>query len=94
MTSNAFITLNGGTPAFDRSMIDWHASEIRAAQAMMQLTVMPENIETMSQAVINEFAAYVADINRRFEVPILLRYGHEMNGMNQKEKRNQITYAT
>ena len=47
---------------------------------MMQLTVLPMNIETMSQAVIDEFATFLAEVNVRFDVPILLRYGHEMNG--------------
>jgi hypothetical protein len=61
-------------------MINWHASEIRIVQAMMQLTVLPMNIETMSQAVIDEFATFMAEVNSRFDVPILLRYGHEMNG--------------
>jgi hypothetical protein len=61
-------------------MINWHASEVRSVQAMMQLTVLPMNIETMSQAVINEFATFVAQINTRFDVPVFLRYGHEMNG--------------
>lgn len=79
-SSNAFVTLNAGSPAFDRDMIIWHASEIRAVQAMMQLTVLPMGIETMSQAVIDEFATFLAEINVRFDVPILLRYGHEMNG--------------
>jgi hypothetical protein len=69
-----------GSDYFDRGNLQWHAEEISKAKGIFQLTIQPYDIENMSQNAMNELAAYCRRINIAMSVPILLRYGHEMNG--------------
>lgn len=61
-------------------MITWHAQEIQKYGAIFQLTIEPDaNMDIMPQDMLSNLALACKTINE-FGVPILLRYGHEMNG--------------
>jgi hypothetical protein len=47
----------------------------------LELTLDPgEDIRNLGDAIFVDFAKYLAAMNSQYGVPIILRYGHEMNG--------------
>lgn len=61
-------------------MLRWQGEEVRKIGAILGLTVQPDaTIATLPQATLDQLAQECLDINKK-GVPVLLRYGHEMNG--------------
>ena len=56
------------------------ARNIRNVGGIMQLSVVPSDIQDMRQSLLNKFALDCKIINEEYRVPILLRYAPEMNG--------------
>lgn len=80
---NAFLEINNiASPNFpyDSGLLRWHGQQVGRFGGILQLTIQPLAIATLQQTVIDTLADQCRDINREFKVPILLRYGHEMNG--------------
>jgi hypothetical protein len=61
-------------------MIEWHVQQVQQAGGMFELTMEPNNIDGIPDAILEEFALKMREYNERYGVPILLRWGHEMNG--------------
>ena len=87
-------TLNGRLPnlfnafykypsTWDKNMLNWHASLLNGLGhgPILQLSLDPDNYDVMTDAGYADIATECARINSDFGVPILLRWGHEMNGM-------------
>lgn len=79
---NAFIQLDPTMKKWiDQDMILWHASEIQKIGGMFMLTIEP--VVPMDQILpshVEEIAKLMHRVNFDMGVPVLLRYGHEMNG--------------
>ena len=81
--SNGFFAI--GDPAFpapyQRNILEWFAQETSKIGAILQLSVQPFDIATLPLTTLQALADDCARINQFYGVPILLRYGHEMNGV-------------
>jgi hypothetical protein len=75
---NAFLILDEDQP-FRFETMKWHGEESARLGSIFQLTIECINPLTISDALLEKIAQHCADINSK-GVPILLRYGHEMNG--------------
>ncbi|TPX61974.1 mannan endo-1,4-beta-mannosidase [Spizellomyces sp. 'palustris'] len=77
---NTFMRLvNDPVNPVDQNMLDWHAQEVINAGGIMALTLEPIDMKGVTDAIIDK----VTDHFRRLNAggcPIILRYGHEMNG--------------
>ncbi|KAI8618751.1 glycoside hydrolase superfamily [Chytriomyces sp. MP71] len=79
---NTFMEFNLKLPGlFDASSLNWFGSEAGRIGAMLEITMQPtsdlnqyttDNLDTLSKAC--------AAVNSKYGVPILMRFGHEMNG--------------
>ncbi|KAI8916244.1 glycoside hydrolase superfamily [Gorgonomyces haynaldii] len=76
---NAFTKVTGTD--FQKDMITFHAQETGLAGGILELTVDPgSQIEGISDQTWRDLATHLRTVNSKFGVPILLRFGHEMNG--------------
>ena len=67
-------------PPFDYNMLQGQAAEIQLNNGIFQVTLQPNrNMANFSQASLDSFASACREINAK-GIPIMLRYGHEMNG--------------
>ncbi|KAI9017190.1 glycoside hydrolase superfamily [Gaertneriomyces semiglobifer] len=79
----AFLKLDPTTtPPYNKDMLQWHAEETARAGGILQVTLEPviNDLTTIPQAMLEDFALQCQDINSKMGVPIIIRYGHEMNG--------------
>ena len=76
---NAFIKITNRD--FQADMISWHVKECQKIGCILQLSAQPDvDIATLRDSQLDAFATHLAHCNHFYGVPILLRYGHEMNG--------------
>ncbi|KAI8916241.1 glycoside hydrolase superfamily [Gorgonomyces haynaldii] len=77
---NGFIDMNATD--FQIDMINWMAQEISFIGAIFEVTVVPKGtpIEEIPDSLLYKFAQQMQHINALYGVPVLLRFGHEMNG--------------
>ena len=68
-----------GTPEIRYGDFRWHAENIAEFRGIFALTIEPTAMDTPSNALLERIAAFCKELNE-MGVPILLRYGHEMNG--------------
>ncbi|KAI9348554.1 glycoside hydrolase superfamily [Obelidium mucronatum] len=69
--------------AFDNETLDSIASECGRTGTMLELTLLPElqqALDQQIQEVYDSVATALSDINRKYGVPVFLRYAPEMNG--------------
>jgi hypothetical protein len=73
-------------------MLLWHGKEAQRISAYLELTIepsrSPSEISTIPIALLTQIADHCYKINTEYGTPILLRFGHEMNGnltLNIKE---------
>ncbi|KAI9310351.1 glycoside hydrolase superfamily [Obelidium mucronatum] len=67
--------------AFDNNTLNWFGSECGRTGSILELTLEPlAGIQGLTPAIYESVAVALADINRKYGVPVFLRYGHEMNG--------------
>ncbi|KAI8928796.1 glycoside hydrolase superfamily [Entophlyctis helioformis] len=79
--SNAFMRINPELPVpFDYDLLTWHVWQVSLVGGIFELTIEPLYIERITEAILDRFAQSLRDLNAKYGVPILLRYGHEMNG--------------
>ena len=74
------VTVN---PPYDPSLLNWFGSEVGKIGGMLELTMAPVNqpLSIITNDAIAILAKQCLDVNTRYGVPILLRWGHEMNGI-------------
>ncbi|KAJ3097272.1 hypothetical protein HDU97_005046 [Phlyctochytrium planicorne] len=79
---NAFVQLNMDNPEpFDFDLLAWHGAEVKLIQGMLELTIEPvTDIDGIPDSLYDKIAQKLRDVNVAQGVPILLRFGHEMNG--------------
>ncbi|KAJ1552035.1 hypothetical protein HK405_012931 [Cladochytrium tenue] len=79
---NTFMELSmDNNPVYDTNMLNWFASEVAKVGGILEVTMAPtSNISEVSDAAMLTLAQQLRDININRGVPVLLRYGHEMNG--------------
>ncbi|KAJ3114083.1 hypothetical protein HDU96_002578 [Phlyctochytrium bullatum] len=79
---NAFMQLDPTrAQPFDYNMLMWHASEVQLVKGILELTIEPiVDIAQIKDETYDQIAGWARDINVQKGVPILLRFGHEMNG--------------
>jgi hypothetical protein len=71
----------GNTPMYDKNLLNWFGSEVGKVGGMLELTMAPDSdLASLPDSVLDQLAQQCKDINTRYGVPILLRFGHEMNG--------------
>ncbi|RKO93867.1 glycoside hydrolase superfamily [Blyttiomyces helicus] len=88
---NTFFSLSN--TFFDNNTLHWQAQLAQEQHAMLEVTVFPWDyvldyngtkgtfvIEDISDQMLSDVAYAFAYINKMYGVPVLLRYGHEMNG--------------
>ncbi|KAJ8327407.1 hypothetical protein QVD99_008049 [Batrachochytrium dendrobatidis] len=79
--SNAFVMFDPTIPnPMDYNLLTWHVWQVSLVGGIFQLTVQPVNINQIPDSTLDTFAQALRDLNAKYGVPILLRYGHEMNG--------------
>ncbi|KAJ3066958.1 hypothetical protein HDU98_009789 [Podochytrium sp. JEL0797] len=80
---NTFMELfaNDANP-YDNSSLNWFASEVGRVGGILELTMMPasQNMTAYSDAVFDRLGRDLSLMNSVYRVPILFRFGHEMNG--------------
>lgn len=79
---NTFMEMNmDTTPPYDFNSLNWFGSEVGKVGGILEVTMAPTStLPELSDAVLDQFAQQLYDINSRYGVPVLLRWGHEMNG--------------
>ncbi|KAI8912503.1 glycoside hydrolase superfamily [Gorgonomyces haynaldii] len=82
---NGFLQLDStASPPINWAMFDWHGQEARRVSAVLQMTIepsrSPSEIDTIPESILDAIAQQCLAINTKYGTPILLRYGHEMNG--------------
>jgi hypothetical protein len=67
---------------WSQDMLRWHASLLQKLGhgPIYQLSIDPDDYATMTDEAYDAIAVECAYINSEYGVPILLRWGHEMNG--------------
>ncbi|KAJ3025157.1 UNVERIFIED_CONTAM: hypothetical protein HDU68_007426 [Siphonaria sp. JEL0065] len=68
---------------YDQSMLNWYGSEAGRVGAMLELTVQiagPNAVRVLTDEHFDALSKGVAAVNSAYGVPVLLRFGHEMNG--------------
>ncbi|KAJ3095957.1 hypothetical protein HDU97_006343 [Phlyctochytrium planicorne] len=80
---NAFmkIDMTNITMPFDVNTLRWHGYEVQKVRGMLELTLEPvSDIAQIPDDIYDLIGRELRDINSQKGVPVLLRYGHEMNG--------------
>ncbi|KAI9325510.1 glycoside hydrolase superfamily [Zopfochytrium polystomum] len=79
---NTFMEMNMDTnPPYDQNSLNWFGSEVARVGGILEVTMAPTSpLEQLPDNVLDAFAKQLLDINSRYGVPVLLRWGHEMNG--------------
>ena len=78
---NAFLRMDPTTsPIIDFANFDWHGQEVRNIGGILSLTIEPIAMAQITDAMINELADRCLMVNEKYGVPMMLRFGHEMNG--------------
>ena len=84
---NDFFTFDyRSTPKWDINNMNWHADQISRVGrgTIYEMTMSPVmEMGEIPISALEEIANECQRINMDFGLPILLRYGHEMNGKNQ-----------
>ena len=85
---STFININ--ETDFQKTSIDWMAQEAQKAEAMLEITLLPNDprpdrptplrIEDIPDDTLYAFAMQMRRVNSIYGVPVFLRYVHEMNG--------------
>ncbi|EGF81320.1 hypothetical protein BATDEDRAFT_36866 [Batrachochytrium dendrobatidis JAM81] len=76
---NSFVNINA--TGFQSDIIIWNAQQAGQVGAMLELTLMPTApIDTIPTTILWSYATLMRQINSQYGVPVLLRFGHEMNG--------------
>ncbi|CAM6054319.1 unnamed protein product [Sphagnum tenellum] len=70
------------TPAYDVNMLNWFGQQTAFTGGFLLLTIEPltPDFSTISDEIMDTLARQCRDINAKLGVPILMRFGHEMNG--------------
>ncbi|KAH6565842.1 hypothetical protein BASA50_000064 [Batrachochytrium salamandrivorans] len=78
---NAFMMLDPtANEPMDYNLLTWHVWQVSLTGGMFGLTIQPSMIDNTPMEILDRFAQALRDLNAKYGVPILLRYGHEMNG--------------
>jgi hypothetical protein len=81
---NSFIKYDVTTnPKWDINMMNWQASEVAKLGSGVIFAITLEFVTTMDRlqdSDYNAIATEFARINKEFGLPIMVRWGHEMNG--------------
>ena len=81
---NAFLRMDPTTsPIIDYPNFDWHGQEVRNIGGILSLTIEPIAMAQITDSMIAELADRCLMINEKYGVPMMLRFGHEMNGKFQ-----------
>ncbi|KAI9323014.1 glycoside hydrolase superfamily [Zopfochytrium polystomum] len=78
---NTFMEMNMNTnPPYDQNSLNWFGSEVGRVGGILEVTMAPTSpLDELADNVLDAFAKQLLDINSRYGVPVLLRWGHEMN---------------
>ncbi|TPX30919.1 hypothetical protein SmJEL517_g05630 [Synchytrium microbalum] len=76
---NSFITL---TPTdFQVDIMNWQAQQVGSVNGIFEITLQPSvRMSLIPDATLQAVAKQMAIMNGYYGVPVILRYGHEMNG--------------
>ncbi|KAI8800658.1 glycoside hydrolase superfamily [Cladochytrium replicatum] len=81
---NAFVQLDpAAANPLNRDLINWHAQQVELVNGgVLELTIEPLTADpsTIRASIYSDIADLCRNINEKYGVPILLRWGHEMNG--------------
>lgn len=69
---------------FDFALLKWYGERAQQANAWLELTIEPTRdvpeIGQIPQSLLDQIAQQLRIINTQYGTPVLLRFGHEMNG--------------
>ncbi|KAJ3129992.1 hypothetical protein HK098_007258 [Nowakowskiella sp. JEL0407] len=81
---NAFVQIdsrNATGTEYNVALVQWHAEEVQRVGGILELTIEPvSDLSTFTDDLFLRLANHCRSINEKNGVPILLRWGHEMNG--------------
>ncbi|ORY43267.1 glycoside hydrolase [Rhizoclosmatium globosum] len=80
---NAFMGFDANiTEPYDRNMLNWYGSEVGRVQGILEVTMMPmaQSSSLYTDSMYDQLGKDLASINSKYKTPVLLRFGHEMNG--------------
>ena len=67
-------------PYYNTAMLDCHAQSVQQMGGILELTFEVIDLTKMTDAVYQQMAQQLYQINTQRGVPVLLRWCHEMNG--------------
>ncbi|KAJ1542874.1 hypothetical protein HK096_008987, partial [Nowakowskiella sp. JEL0078] len=87
---NAFVQLDatkGNGSEYDVNLVNWHAQQIQlAGGGFFELTIEPiSDLAGLTDELFTRIATQCRVINEKYGIPILLRFGHEMNGIKSSK---------
>jgi hypothetical protein len=66
-------------PGYDQNLVSWYGQQVALVGGILELTMQPvTDLDNMPNDFFEDLAKQCAEINKK--VPIMLRFGHEMNG--------------
>ncbi|RKO85071.1 hypothetical protein BDK51DRAFT_30644, partial [Blyttiomyces helicus] len=79
---NAFVRFDSGAkPPHSQSTVEWHGQMVPKVGGILELTVEPVTLKgNVMDAAIDMLTTQLAS-NTKYDVPVLLGYGHEMDSM-------------
>ncbi|KAJ3056069.1 hypothetical protein HK097_008197 [Rhizophlyctis rosea] len=79
--SNAFLQVNpDANPPYNTAMLAWHAQAVQQMGGILEITFEVLDLTRMTDAVYEQMAQQLREINEKNGVPVFLRWCHEMNG--------------
>nr|KAJ3422319.1 hypothetical protein HK105_000226 [Polyrhizophydium stewartii] len=76
---NSFAKINA--TAYEKDIISWQAQEAGKVGAMLEITLQPMvPMDQIPTDLLWDFSVFMRTVNSKSGVPVLLRFGHEMNG--------------
>ncbi|KAI9344604.1 glycoside hydrolase superfamily [Obelidium mucronatum] len=93
---NTFMDINVNLAGFfDASSLNWYGSEAGRVGAMLELTMQPTSpVRSYTDVHLDTLSKALLAINTQYGVPVLLRFGHEMNGPWSTYAFDPIGYTT
>ncbi|KAH9244622.1 hypothetical protein BASA81_017954 [Batrachochytrium salamandrivorans] len=78
--TNAFMPMTpSATAPLDFDMLTWHVQQVSLTGGILQLSLVPSTLAIPDAAYL-VIAYKLRQMNSNYGVPIMLRFGHEMNG--------------
>ncbi|KAI8902429.1 glycoside hydrolase superfamily [Globomyces pollinis-pini] len=78
---NSFLLMDPTqNPVIPYNLFEWNGQLCRDVSAILSMTIQPVEVAQITDKMVEDLARVCYKINSEYGVPIMLRFGHEMNG--------------